>query len=65
MVGHLLPGCEIAGEDAADALAVAICHAHHQVGWSGLESPPYRETRRRLPPKLAGRLSARPPPESY
>lgn len=32
MVGHLLPGCEIAGEDAADALAVAICHAHHQVG---------------------------------
>ena len=28
MVGHLLPGCEIATADAADALAVAICHAH-------------------------------------
>ncbi len=28
MVGHLLPGCAIAGADAADALAVAICHAH-------------------------------------
>ena len=28
MVGHLLPGCIIAGADAADALAVAICHAH-------------------------------------
>ncbi len=28
MVGHLLPGCAIAGPDAADALAVAICHAH-------------------------------------
>ena len=29
MVGHLLPGCSVEGEDAADALAVAICHAHH------------------------------------
>ncbi len=29
MVGRLLPGCPIAGDDAADALAVAICHAHH------------------------------------
>ncbi|HLS69642.1 MAG TPA: crossover junction endodeoxyribonuclease RuvC [Kiloniellales bacterium] len=29
MVGHLLPGCEAASSDAADALAVAICHAHH------------------------------------
>lgn len=28
MVGRLLPGCEPAGADAADALAVAICHAH-------------------------------------
>jgi crossover junction endodeoxyribonuclease RuvC len=28
MVGRLLPGCAIAGPDAADALAVAICHAH-------------------------------------
>jgi crossover junction endodeoxyribonuclease RuvC len=29
MVERLLPGVKIAGEDAADALAVAICHAHH------------------------------------
>lgn len=29
MVTHLLPGCEIAAPDAADALAVAICHAHN------------------------------------
>lgn len=28
MVGRLLPGTAIAGPDAADALAVAICHAH-------------------------------------
>jgi len=29
MVGRLLPGAKIAGADAADALAVAITHAHH------------------------------------
>lgn len=29
MVRRLLPGCAIASADAADALAVAICHAHH------------------------------------
>jgi crossover junction endodeoxyribonuclease RuvC len=29
MVARLLPGVVIAGTDAADALAVAICHAHH------------------------------------
>ena len=29
MVRMQLPGIEIAGPDAADALAVAICHAHH------------------------------------
>ncbi len=29
MVRRLLPGCDIAKADAADALAVAICHAHH------------------------------------
>lgn len=29
MVRRLLPGCAPAGSDAADALAVAICHAHH------------------------------------
>jgi len=29
MVKLLLPGCMIESPDAADALAVAICHAHH------------------------------------
>ncbi|MBM3487431.1 MAG: crossover junction endodeoxyribonuclease RuvC [Alphaproteobacteria bacterium] len=30
MVRTLLPGCLAASPDAADALAVAICHAHHR-----------------------------------
>ena len=30
MVRTLLPGCRVASSDAADALAVAICHAHHR-----------------------------------
>jgi crossover junction endodeoxyribonuclease RuvC len=29
MISRLLPGVKIAGPDAADALAVAITHAHH------------------------------------
>jgi crossover junction endodeoxyribonuclease RuvC len=29
MIGRLLPGVRIVGADAADALAVAITHAHH------------------------------------
>lgn len=29
MVRVYLPGVKIAGADAADALAIAICHAHH------------------------------------
>jgi crossover junction endodeoxyribonuclease RuvC len=29
MISRLLPGVQIAGADAADALAVAITHAHH------------------------------------
>ena len=32
MVRMLLPGCIIATSDAADALAVAICHAQHKQG---------------------------------
>lgn len=32
MVRHQLPGVVLAGPDAADALAVAICHAHHLQG---------------------------------
>ena len=30
MVRQLLPGCRAESADAADALAVAICHAHHR-----------------------------------
>ncbi|MEM1352977.1 MAG: crossover junction endodeoxyribonuclease RuvC [Pseudomonadota bacterium] len=30
MVQLQLPGAEIAGPDAADALAIALCHAHHR-----------------------------------
>jgi len=30
MVRRLLPGCAVVKADAADALAVAICHAHHE-----------------------------------
>jgi crossover junction endodeoxyribonuclease RuvC len=36
MVRRLLPGCTTMKADAADALAVAICHAHHactQYAW--------------------------------
>jgi crossover junction endodeoxyribonuclease RuvC len=29
MLKILLPGAKVTGADAADALAVAICHAHH------------------------------------
>lgn len=29
MVGVHFPGVKLAGPDAADALAIAICHAHH------------------------------------
>ena len=38
MVRRLLPGALIRRADAADALAVAICHAHHRasnLAWSG------------------------------
>lgn len=30
MIRVLLPGATVGGADAADALAVAICHAHHR-----------------------------------
>ncbi len=31
MLGYLLPGISFDSSDSADALAVAICHAHHQL----------------------------------
>lgn len=37
MVRLQLPGVEIAGADAADALAIAICHAHHSQAAGQLE----------------------------
>lgn len=43
MVERLLPGCTIASADSADALAVAICHAHNRStrsAWAkGAEDP--------------------------
>jgi crossover junction endodeoxyribonuclease RuvC len=30
MINTLLPGCDFQSADSADALAVAICHAHHR-----------------------------------
>jgi len=44
MVRRLLPGCLAESPDAADALAVAICHAHHAqtaAAWSA-PSPSHR-----------------------
>jgi len=39
MVKLQLPGCDPQGPDAADALAIAICHAHY----GGVEGPRLRE----------------------
>ncbi len=42
MVRRLLPGCLTETADAADALAVAICHAHHAATrerWLAAEAP--------------------------
>lgn len=38
MVQTLLPGVSIAAADAADALAVAICHAHHRQSAARIQS---------------------------
>jgi crossover junction endodeoxyribonuclease RuvC len=32
MIGVLLPKADPQSEDAADALAIAVCHAHHRTG---------------------------------
>ncbi len=42
MVRRLLPGATVRRADAADALAVAICHAHHRASrqaWAEREHP--------------------------
>lgn len=38
MVRLQLPGVQIAGADAADALAIALCHAHHAQSAGRLEA---------------------------
>ncbi|TPD62068.1 crossover junction endodeoxyribonuclease RuvC [Emcibacter nanhaiensis] len=38
MIGVLLPGVKVNGEDAGDALSVAICHAHNGGGHRSLHS---------------------------
>ena len=59
MVGHLLPGCAITGADAADALAVAICHAHSAASgcrWAEAEAgaAAQDQARRTAPARIGG-----------
>lgn len=44
MVKLQLPGVKIAGADASDALAIAICHAHYAGASQGLEAALRRAT---------------------
>ena len=46
MVHILLPGVKINGPDAADALAIAICHAHHSSSGTNLEAAIQKAARR-------------------
>jgi crossover junction endodeoxyribonuclease RuvC len=43
MIARLLPGVKIAGADAADALAVAITHAHHLASRSAVRDRALKE----------------------
>ena len=45
MVSILLPGVVINGPDAADALAIAICHSHHASSKANLEAAMNKEAR--------------------
>jgi crossover junction endodeoxyribonuclease RuvC len=38
MISLLLPGADVQTSDAADALAVAVCHAHHMATSRRLEA---------------------------
>lgn len=38
MIGVLLPGAKVDSPDAADALAIAICHAHHMTARQVVEA---------------------------
>lgn len=44
MVRLQLPGVQIAGADAADALAIAICHAHHSQSAGRLQAALHQAT---------------------
>lgn len=46
MVGKLLPGVDFANVDAADALAVAICHAHFVQTYRAIGAVPLPKNRR-------------------
>lgn len=46
MVTMLLPGCVLKGPDAADALAIAICHAHHAKSANHLDAALRRADRK-------------------
>ena len=59
MVARLLPGCTIASADSADALAVAICHAHHAASRQAWSRTAAGSDPRGLP-ATAGRRSGRP-----
>lgn len=43
MVRTLLPGVDIANADSADALAVAICHAHHRASANAIAMGEHRQ----------------------
>ncbi len=53
MVRRLLPGCLLGSADAADALAVAICHAHHA---ATRRAVPWQSRR---PARRSGRFASR------
>src|SRR3546814_12664817 len=64
MIGRLLPGAKITGADAADALAVALSHAHHLASPRTLQGATARSqpSRDRTTPAPGTRLPAPPHP---
>ena len=48
MVALQLPGVKLAGPDAADALAIAICHAHHMQSAGHYEAAINKASRKRM-----------------
>ncbi len=55
MIQRLLPACGKVGEDEADALAVAICHAHYRNTYTRIVMPAQAGIRQIRPdPRLRG-----------